>query len=172
MDGAITLTSDRWLPPRPRAEIIADRGSPEFLLASPATARGVTTDQVFEDFSGVPWLGRHIASLHAMQSLSRNWHSSCENPPNRVAIQRAKAVLDAAAALDLEPSNVDPSVDEGVCIAFRRESRYADIECFNSGELLAAETSEDAPTEVWEVDASIGGIEGAIARISDFISRT
>lgn len=171
MGAAITLTSDRWLPTPRRA--LTNPAAPEaFRDPTTPTARSVTTDRVFEDFSGVPWLGRHVARLHAMQSLSTSWHSYCQNPPNYLAIQRARAVLDAAAALDIEPSNIDPSVDEGICISFRRGGRYADIECFNSGEVLAAESTDDTPTEIWDVDASTDAIEGAIARISEFISRT
>ncbi|MEZ6146963.1 MAG: hypothetical protein R3B91_16410 [Planctomycetaceae bacterium] len=105
-----------------------------------------------------------------MRVLDDSWHAFGGLPPNEVAISLATTVLEAAAELDFEPDNVDPSVDEGVCISFRDGNRYADIECFNTGDILAAE-STGADPEIWEVDDSDDGIEGAVARILDFISK-
>ncbi len=89
--------------------------------------------------------------------------------PNSIATKHAGRVLAEIGdlALALEPYFIDPSSDEGICISFRRQNRYADIECFNNGEILAATKVDGEDPTIWELSPE--NIEETIAKINLFI---
>lgn len=113
------------------------------------------------------WLAEQFQKLVALRSLDARWESSGANPPNTTAIGLASEVLRELSEIDLPPSYIDPSTDEGVCISFRNADRYADIECFNSGDVLAVITRDDADPVIWEVPRD--QVSQAVAKISRFI---
>lgn len=79
----------------------------------------------------------HFTQLNALSHLPSNWNSYGADTPNRGAIAAAESVLLHAYEIGLLPASVDPSAENGVVISFKRSARYADVECFNSGEILA-----------------------------------
>jgi hypothetical protein len=81
----------------------------------------------------------------------------------------AVEVLQALGSYDLRPDYIDPSVEDGVCISFREARKYADIECFNSGAVLAVVSDGKGRPIAWEVDRSESHLKGAIARIRSFL---
>ncbi|MEZ6053071.1 MAG: hypothetical protein R3C02_17060 [Planctomycetaceae bacterium] len=173
MDLALTITSPQWQPVTDRNPVVTVEGQSDLAEVDCRPTFGdFTTNPIIFNANKTwnPWLGKKLSVLDSMRVLDDSWHAFGGLPPNEVAISLATTVLEAAAELDFEPDNVDPSVDEGVCISFRDGNRYADIECFNTGDILAAE-STGADPEIWEVDDSDDGIEGAVARILDFISK-
>ena len=106
--------------------------------------------------------------LSKMRSLPQDWFASEASPPNETAIGLASRVLECLDAKDFAPSRIDPSTEEGVCISFRSGSKYADIECFNSGYILGVLSGGDIETIVWEIGCS--EIVAAVNRIQEFIA--
>lgn len=91
-----------------------------------------------------------------------------DEPPNAVARTSARLVLEAATRLHMNPTHITASADGGVAICFKSVGHYADIECFNSGEIWAITSNEDLP-EAWAVDGSPESVEGALGRIEAFL---
>ena len=94
--------------------------------------------------------------------------------PNDVAMRRMRDVLYWLEQADFPPDRVAPSTDAGVCFSWargcfswRRGGRYADIECFNTGEALAVVCEHHLVPDVWRVRD--GELADAVARIKDFI---
>ncbi len=69
------------------------------------------------------------------------------------------------------PDKITPSVENGVGISFIQGDKYADIECFNTGEILAVTSDRQSPPQVWEVEDRPQAITAALRKIRDFISR-
>jgi hypothetical protein len=104
-------------------------------------------------------LRKQLESLHE-ENLSKEWKSYLEEMlPQDRAISNAGEVLEELKHFDslLDSSRLDckvlPSANGGVGICFFNGSIYADIECFNTGEVLAVidETSSQDNPEVWEI---------------------
>ena len=89
-----------------------------------------------------------------MVNLEADWDSYGAEPPNDVALLAAVQVLDDLASINLDPTSIDPSVEGGICLSFQRGERYGDIECFNTGEILAV-TSTGYDTKVWTVKDNV-----------------
>ncbi len=117
--------------------------------------------------SSARWLAIEVSKIHLMRQLSPDWSSHESKPPNAVARDNAVEVLKVLAELDLRPTHVDPSVEEGVCLSFRSGHKYADIECFNSGEVLAI-ISDESSEDVWDVMER--GFKSAVVRINQFVA--
>jgi hypothetical protein len=118
-----------------------------------------------------PSIDEALQSLPRLAQLPRNWDSYGADPPNETAIGLARDVLKAMSDADLKPSHVDPSAENGVCISFVQDTRYADIECFNSGEILAVTSSGDGQPTVWQVPRSPLDIKSAVGTIQAFFRR-
>ena len=129
---------------------------------SDVSSLGVTTVD-----SASEWLPAALSRLQMMRSLPADWSSHEAAPPNAVAIRNAGEVLKALSEFDLQPTHINPSAEEGVCISFRNGKKYADIECFNSGDVLAIISNESSET-AWDV--SERGIRSAVVRVNQFIT--
>ncbi|MDQ2731987.1 MAG: hypothetical protein M3Y56_10035 [Armatimonadota bacterium] len=66
------------------------------------------------------------------------WDSYDAPPPNATARYWAEQMLHLLSEVQFRPDRVAPSVEGGVAIAWRRGSKNANIEFFNSGEILIA----------------------------------
>jgi 23S rRNA pseudoU1915 N3-methylase RlmH len=62
----------------------------------------------------------------------------------------AASIVDVLHELDLKPSRILPSVEEGVAISFGKNDRYAVIEAYNDGALAVALTSDGKAVRSWE----------------------
>lgn len=120
------------------------------------------------DLAATDWIAAAFDTLERMRSLSSDWHSCGANPPNSAAVSSSTRVLQKLAEEQLAPDVIEPSSDEGVCIAFERGQKYAGIECFNTGENLAVLSDGKNAPIIWEV--SRASLQETIARISEFIS--
>lgn len=87
--------------------------------------------------------------------------------PNSVATKNAGRVLAKVEELVLAHL-VQTSMDDGICISFRRHDRYADIECFNTGEILAAMKIDGEEPAIWEISPE--NIGETVVKIKLFIS--
>jgi hypothetical protein len=117
------------------------------------------------------WLVAAYKRLSRLAALENDWDSYGAEAPSRVSIDTARNILDVLAGADFEPTSVDPSAEGGVCLSFRRGNRYADIECFNSGEILAVTSSGGDDTCVWEIRGFDQHLENALSKIRTFVGR-
>lgn len=116
------------------------------------------------------WLVGSLHRLHDLAALPDNWNSYGAIAPNPKALAQAQNVLQQLSDLDFEPSRIDPSAENGVCLSFRAGNRYADIECFNSGDVLAVTSDGSGQPQIWEIiAASRDGLRMGIARIRAII---
>lgn len=114
-----------------------------------------------------------LAKLHAFRSLQRGWDSYDAEPPSELATTNATRVLHVIWSIGLASpiKAIVPSVEGGISIVFSASGqKYADIECFNDGEILAL-TSEgvDEPS-VWSLNGGAGSLRRAIEKVSAFLN--
>ena len=115
----------------------------------------------------------HLAKLNAFRTLQRGWDSYDAEPPSELAIANAKRVLHViwSVGLGLPIKTIAPSVEGGVGIVFAgSEQRYADIECFNDGEILGIISEGVSDPSVWTVGEESGMLRQAIEKISAFLN--
>jgi hypothetical protein len=117
------------------------------------------------------WLASAFRRLASVGRLQANWDSYEAEAPNEQAIQLARQVIESLDALHFQPTSIDASAEAGVCISFLKENRYGDIECFNSGAVLAVVSTPSAAPVVWEVMPDEKGFRNAATAIKSFLSR-
>jgi hypothetical protein len=104
--------------------------------------------------------------IEEMRSLHDDWNGYGSEAPNPFAIDFAKQIVLSAKAI--VPTRVVASAQGGVGICFSSAEKYGDIECLNTGEILATVSDGKGIPEVWEVKGAES--EGAIERIASFIN--
>jgi hypothetical protein len=75
--------------------------------------------------------------LQKLGDLGSNWDSYEAEAPSESARNTAARILSLLVLLSLAPTRIVASSEGGVGICFVNEDRYADFECFNTGEILA-----------------------------------
>lgn len=106
--------------------------------------------------------------LTALSQLSTDWDSYGAEAPNGRATYGASLVLSEMSYLDLAPASILPSVEGGIGITFRRNGKYADIECFNTGSIFAIQSDGNDLLSAWKV--SPGEIREALTKIRDYLN--
>ena len=110
--------------------------------------------------------------LHSLADLPLNWNSYGAEAPNHTAIIGAENILQRAHEEGILPDTIDPSAENGVVLSFSKRDRYADIECFNSGEILAVmhdrSRGNAGKPNVWTVQDE-DGIAAALDSIRAFV---
>ncbi len=109
--------------------------------------------------------------LDELANLPENWDSYGAEPPNNLAISLAHKALDVLTEMNFRPSRVTPSVENGIGISFIFEDKYADIECFNTGEVLAVISDGKEIPDVWEVELTRQGLKSAVGKIRVFLQK-
>lgn len=119
----------------------------------------------------VPVMAMFRASnaLKRVTGLNANWAELGAEPPNETAFQVANSVLTCTFMLGLEPTLVTASADSGIGICFRVGARYADIECFNTGEMTSTIVDGNSVIGSFEVMPQAGGLVAALQRINQTI---
>lgn len=112
-----------------------------------------------------------LARLDSFRRLQRGWDSYEAEPPSATATDNAKRVLHALWEEETEArTRLSPSVEGGVAIVFSGpEGKYADIECFNDGEILAITSEGSAEPSVWPVGADAVSLRDAVVKIIAFV---
>lgn len=103
--------------------------------------------------------------LQELANLGPNWDSYGAKAPNDEARNTAERVLTLLSALSVSPTRVVASSEGGVGICFVHEDRYADIECFNTGEIVAARYRGMGEPHVWQIAPEDDAIKAAIEQI-------
>lgn len=88
-----------------------------------------------------------------------------EEKPNQVAYANARLTLKLAELFGIDPTDVTASAEGGVALCFKVDGMYADIECFNSGEIWAIVSDRINPASTWAVEKSTAGIGAALLKI-------
>jgi len=108
--------------------------------------------------------------LNRLSELHFNWGDLGAEPPNLEARTNAKSFLVCMYTSGLKPDLVTASADSGVGICFKRNGVYADVECFNSGEIISAFIDRSGNVATSEMGHDDDSISKIISRISDFIN--
>lgn len=96
-------------------------------------------------------IGKALTRVDALSHLPNNWNSYGAVAPNLKCIYNATKVLRAAFQISLKPHRIDASAEDGIVIAFLNDLSYADIECFNSGEIIAVKHAFEGEIDTWRV---------------------
>jgi hypothetical protein len=108
--------------------------------------------------------------LRQLAGLRTNWDTYGSEPPSRESLSSAGTIAKAFINRGLIPDAVGPSAEGGVAICFVRNQRYADIECFNSGETLAVRYSSDEDPTAWELRGDDAASDATIQFFSKYLS--
>ncbi len=112
---------------------------------------------------------RLMNQLSRFRHLKEGWDGYGAKPPNEKAVYWAQKVAVHLMRANLIPERVEPSVENGVSISFRHGDKYADIECFNSGEILAVTSDGSGDPHVWHVFPESADIDRTVERIDVFL---
>ena len=107
--------------------------------------------------------------LDGLRKLRVGWDSYGAEPPNAAAISALRRILLHVSRAGLEPTKIAPSAEGGAAVCFVREDKYADVECFNNGDVLAVTSREGQDPEVWEVGAETHAVEQTLEKIRAYI---
>lgn len=112
------------------------------------------------------WYATAVDELDKLSALPDDWNSYGAHAPNEIAIQKATLFLDELKAKNLEPSRILASAANGVSLCFFRPKRYAEIECYNTGETVAViKNTANNWREIWEIKSNPSAVE----KIQDFL---
>jgi hypothetical protein len=103
--------------------------------------------------------------LRQLEALRLGWDTYSAAPPNDTALNLAHRILRSLPPDLAKGVRVSPSAEGGVGISFLRNGRYADIECFNSGELYAVVSDRQRERRVWEVAQDRDSINASLETI-------
>ena len=125
-----------------------------------------------EDFGSEngSWIGEFTKQLNEIAQLEDNWNGQGVVRPNKIAIHAAEEILAVLHEVNLSPTQIAPSVEEGVTLSFHENNRYGIIESYNSGEVCAAIYRSDKEPLVWQMGTSIGEIKEASQFINVFLN--
>jgi hypothetical protein len=152
-------------------QIVDDRSRESYpssdIASSYAFGNQATEVTVIEERNA--WLVNAHRRLVELARLKDNWDDCGAEAPNAAAVELSRYILKLLSSKDFEPTSIDPSAEGGVCISFRKAERYGDIECFNSGEILAVTSMGGDETDVWELADIDRGLDEALRRLRDFL---
>ncbi len=108
--------------------------------------------------------------LDKLKDLQFGWDGYDAEPPNDISFAWARKVLGALMEFDFEPARIVASAEGGVAFIFTRQDRYADIECLNSGALVAVMYDSQSEPVVWRVSPDSQSIKEALEKICAFLT--
>lgn len=109
--------------------------------------------------------------LESFRALQRGWDSYNAEPPSDLAINNARRILHLVWSQSVPvPVRLSPSVEGGVGVVFTSaKGKYADLECFNDGEILAVTTEGAGEPIVWSVGEGGGNLMSTLEKIKSFL---
>jgi hypothetical protein len=113
-------------------------------------------------------LEESLERLSFLGQLAPGWDSYTAQPPNELSLDWARATLEVLGELGVPPTCIVPSAEGGISVCFVADNRYADVECFNNGEILAGLSGVGEP-RVWEVAPNKAGIRLALDEIRGYL---
>lgn len=114
----------------------------------------------------VEWYSEAVKRLGSLRELASNWNGYGAEAPNEVALEAATLILTELGMVNLQPSRILPSAAGGVSICFFQSKKYAELECYNTGESVAIiKNTKTNWRDVWEVDSPVD----AVRKIKNFL---
>lgn len=154
---------------RPSYEEIAD-------AAISAEYRRIETDML-SSRRGSKFIEQTISTaelsnkLLKLSRLHSNWDTYGSEAPSPVAVSAALEVGSELIKLGLTPDAIVPSSEGGVAIVFlRANKKYADIEFFNSGNIIAVRHSPQDDPQTWCITRDNDSIQASFNLISQYFS--
>ena len=119
--------------------------------------------------AGSAWLSETRRALAGL-GLPPHWPEDSIEAPGLRTSRLADCVLRQLAEIGLRPDHLLPCTEGGVCFAFRRQGRQAEIELLNGGEVIAtcSAASGEAPRS-WLVSPVGTGFESTFSTIRSFL---
>src|ERR1017187_9257779 len=111
-----------------------------------------------------------LNELKLITGLQNGWDSYGAEAPTPASASIAKRVLSILQHSNMPPSRVAASAEGGVGICFVEGEKYADIEIFNDGEMLATTYRGDSEARIWELESGDASITEAIKQIRAHLS--
>jgi hypothetical protein len=108
--------------------------------------------------------------LKRLKDLKPGWDSYDAQPPNATAFALAEIVFSVLIEVNFPPTNILASVEGGIGFVFHEKDKYADIECFNSGNIASVSYSNVIKPQAWVVDPGSEGIKESITKIRSFLN--
>jgi hypothetical protein len=108
------------------------------------------------------WLTRFDEALRRFAKLQANWDSYGSSPPARLALNRARSLLEDIWEYRLKPARIAPTVDQGVMISFLGPYGFSRIECLETGNFLLSQPQPDgsyAYSEAERMDGVLAFLE-------------
>jgi hypothetical protein len=102
-------------------------------------------------------------------TLKEGWDGDHAEIPGWLAVKHAKEIVCRCWTISFKPTKILPSVEGGIAISFESTGKYADMECFNTGDILAVVSDRKNEPDVWKLD--INSIENTLERIRGFLSK-
>lgn len=136
----------------------------------------VAEGELIDSREGSEYIRRKIAEIELDQrlrqlvSLHVNWDTYGAEPPSQGAISTADSIAKAFINFGLIPDAITPSAEGGVAICFVRNQKYADVECFNSGDILGVRYSSREDPKAWAVLPGAAATDATIQTISQYLS--
>lgn len=117
-----------------------------------------------------PWLLYFTQRLEEIANLSDDWDSCGTAAPNQASISNAMDILSILHETDLVPTQISPSVEEGIGISFVKGDKDAFVECYNDGEVLAVISDQQKERDIWQIRNSKEAFKRALETINIFIN--
>jgi len=135
-----------------------------------------TDVEIMASREGSEYVRKVIAQIqldHRMRqlgSLPATWSKDGIERPSQLAISRAQDIAKAFIEFGLIPDTIVASADGGVAICFIRNQKYADIECYNSGDILAVRYSNQDDPKAWALQPNAVASDATIQEFSKYLS--
>lgn len=164
---AVAQIADEW---GAADRLVIVQKQPESLEWWRVNAAHTETDDATAVEEASPWYAEAVQRIAQLSRLGEKWVDEESDPPNGTAAAGARRVVAALERSGLEPGHIGASSDEGICISFNRDGLYADLECCNSGLILAVTSTRGERPHVREVTPTDIGIQRTVEEIARFIA--
>jgi hypothetical protein len=121
-------------------------------IQSEATESGVI--MIDQGYQRPDWYVAAEEKFKSLASLPAGWNSYGAEPPSANAIASARSVVEQLAILGIQPTKVGASAQDGVIVCISSGIRYADVECYNTGEIVTTTREKGSEPIVSEIEAS------------------
>lgn len=142
--------------------------APKFGIALPRPSSAPTqvAPGVSVSVSVATDLAAYESWFDKLAATQDDWDGYGSPKPEAHTISTARTILSALLAAQLPPDRIVRSAAGGCFVYISQGLRWADIEVFNDGELIAATHEDKTTVDMWEFTA--GALADTIQRINEF----
>jgi len=124
-----------------------------------------------DNISSENWLNWALQEVSALGNLPEDFKGPKTNPPDAKTCKIAKNVIYELYKFRMKPDRIFASADESIVISFLGEGKYADIECFYDGAIVAIiDNYEVKEYKIWETDSLPIKLKLTFETIRDFMN--